>query len=68
VQDNGIGFSQRDAEKIFNVFTRLHGRDQYTGTGIGLSIVKKVVENHHGFIYATSEEGKGSTFNILLPK
>lgn len=67
VKDNGIGFNQEDAERIFNVFTRLHAKDQYSGTGIGLSIVKKVVENHQGFVYAYSEEGKGATFNVLLP-
>jgi signal transduction histidine kinase len=67
VSDNGIGFDQQDAERIFNMFTRLHGRYEYSGTGVGLSIVKKVVENHHGFIKATSEPGKGSTFSLLLP-
>jgi signal transduction histidine kinase len=67
VSDNGIGFDQQDAERIFNMFTRLHGKYEYSGTGVGLSIVKKVVENHHGFIKATSEPGKGSTFSLLLP-
>jgi len=68
IQDNGIGFDQQHADRIFNVFTRLHGKDQYAGTGIGLSIVKRVVENHRGFVWATSEEGKGATFNVLLPR
>jgi PAS domain S-box-containing protein len=67
VADNGIGFDQKDAEKIFKVFTRLHSSDLYTGTGIGLSIVWKVVESHNGFIWAESTPGVGSTFNILLP-
>jgi PAS domain S-box-containing protein len=67
VCDNGIGFDQNDAERIFNVFTRLHGNKEYPGTGIGLSIAKKVVENHHGYIYAKSEQGKGSCFCVLLP-
>jgi PAS domain S-box-containing protein len=67
VCDNGIGFDQENAERIFNVFTRLHGNKEYPGTGIGLSIAKKVVENHHGFIYAKGEAGKGACFSILLP-
>lgn len=67
VCDNGIGFDPSEAERIFNVFTRLHGHSEYQGTGIGLSIVKKVVENHNGFIYARSEEGKGACFLVLLP-
>lgn len=67
VCDNGIGFDQSDAERIFNVFTRLHGNKEYPGTGIGLSIAKKVVENHHGYIYAKGESGKGACFSVLLP-
>lgn len=67
VKDNGIGFAQADAERIFNVFTRLHGRSEYKGTGIGLSIVRKVVQNHNGHIWARSEEGKGASFYLLLP-
>ena len=67
VKDNGIGFEQDDAERIFNVFTRLHGNAEYRGSGVGLSIVRKVVENHHGYVWAESALGKGATFNILLP-
>lgn len=67
VKDNGIGFDQQDADRIFNVFQRLHGNSQYKGTGIGLSIARKVAENHHGHIWASSEPGKGATFNVLLP-
>jgi PAS domain S-box-containing protein len=67
VKDNGIGFDQQDAERIFHVFTRLHGKAEYPGTGIGLSIVQKVVDNHNGHIWAESEPGKGSSFKILLP-
>lgn len=67
IRDNGIGFEQKEAERIFNVFTRLHGNSEYKGTGIGLSIVHKVIENHHGFITAESSPGAGATFIIYLP-
>lgn len=67
ITDNGIGFEQQYAERIFKVFQRLHGRSEYPGTGIGLAIVQKVVENHRGFITAASEPGKGAIFNIFLP-
>lgn len=67
ITDNGIGFEQQHAERIFKVFQRLHGRSEYPGTGIGLAIVQKVVENHHGFITAVSEPEEGSTFKVYLP-
>ena len=67
VSDNGIGFEQQYSEKIFEVFQRLHGKNEYSGTGIGLSIVKKIVENHEGIITANSELNKGTTFNIYIP-
>jgi signal transduction histidine kinase len=67
VGDNGIGFEQADAERIFNVFTRLHGNTEYRGTGVGLSIVQKIVENHQGSIWAESSPGEGARFKILLP-
>jgi two-component system CheB/CheR fusion protein len=66
VEDNGIGFDDRYKEKIFGIFQRLHN-NHYQGTGIGLAICKKIVDNHHGFIRAESSEGKGATFIILLP-
>lgn len=67
VADNGIGFEQKDAERIFNIFTRLHGNAEYSGNGVGLSIVRKVAENHGGYLWAESEPDKGSTFKVLLP-
>ncbi|HEV7333069.1 MAG TPA: PAS domain-containing protein [Flavisolibacter sp.] len=67
VKDNGIGFEQVDAERIFNVFTRLHGNAEYKGTGVGLSIAKKVMENHQGFIWAESQPGVGTSFKMLFP-
>lgn len=65
--DNGIGFSQEYAEKIFNIFQRLHGKKAFEGTGIGLATCRKIVQNHGGYIYATSVKGEGATFHILLP-
>lgn len=67
VEDNGIGFDEQHAERIFGVFQRLHTAQQYSGTGIGLAIVKKIVERHRGRVWATSSIGKGSIFNFSLP-
>jgi signal transduction histidine kinase len=67
ISDNGIGFEQQYSEKIFEVFQRLHGRSEYQGTGIGLAIVKKIVENHNGIITAKGEQDKGATFDIYIP-
>ncbi len=68
VKDNGIGFDEKYANKIFNIFQRLHGRSVYEGTGIGLAICKKIVANHKGYITAKSKEGVGSEFIITLPQ
>ena len=67
VSDNGIGFEPEYGEKIFEVFQRLHGRDKYSGTGIGLAIVKKIIDNHGGYISASGQPGKGAAFDIYLP-
>src|SRR5215203_59594 len=67
IKDNGVGFDQVYAEKIFKLFQRLHTKTDKPGTGIGLTICKKIVDNHNGFIKATSEINKGTTFEIYLP-
>ena len=67
ISDNGIGFEKEFSEKIFELFQKLHGKEEYPGTGIGLAIVKKIVENHHGIINATSVLNEGTTFNIFIP-
>lgn len=68
ISDNGIGFQQEYADKIFDLFTRLHHRNEYSGTGIGLATCKKIIQNHNGIIKASSIAGKGSVFYIYLPE
>ena len=67
VKDNGIGFDEKYAERIFSIFQRVHDPNEFTGTGIGLTICRRIVEQHHGQITATSEVGEGTTFYLTLP-
>lgn len=67
ITDNGIGFDNIYSTKIFEVFQKLHGKEEYAGTGIGLAIVKKIIDNHNGLITANSKPKKGTTFNIYIP-
>ena len=67
IEDNGIGFEQKYSEQIFDMFTRLHHSSEYEGTGIGLALCKKIVEEHNGFISAISKVDEGSTFIVSLP-
>jgi len=67
VNDNGIGFDQQFAEEIFLIFHRLNDHQQYSGTGIGLALCKRIVDNHMGEIFTEGAENKGATFNIILP-
>jgi len=67
IKDNGIGFEQKYADDIFTLFKRLNSYDKFEGTGIGLSICKKIVDQHKGVISATSNLGIGTTFVISLP-
>lgn len=68
IADNGIGFENEYSSKIFELFQRLHGKNEFSGTGIGLSIVKKIVTNHNGFIIADGKPNVGATFTLFMPK
>ncbi|MBO0952780.1 PAS domain-containing protein [Fibrella sp. HMF5405] len=67
ITDNGIGFDEKYLDRIFQVFQRLHSKTAYPGTGVGLAICRKVIENHRGAITATSKPGEGATFSVYLP-
>jgi signal transduction histidine kinase len=67
LKDNGIGFSNENASRIFTIFQRLRGRSEFEGAGIGLSVCKKVVEGHHGIIEASGVPDQGASFEIILP-
>jgi light-regulated signal transduction histidine kinase (bacteriophytochrome) len=67
VEDNGMGFEQKDAERIFQMFQRLNDKNAYPGTGIGLALCRKIMQLHNGFISAESEVGKGSIFHCYFP-
>ena len=68
ISDNGIGFEEEYSRKIFQIFQRLHSKAEYPGTGIGLSICKKIVDHHKGVIYAEGKPMQGATFTIILPE
>ncbi len=67
IKDNGIGFDPQYAKQIFEIFQRLNCESEYSGSGIGLALCKKVINNHHGVIFAESTEGEGSSFHLVLP-
>jgi PAS domain S-box-containing protein len=67
VEDNGIGFDEKYSDKIFAVFQRLHGRNEYEGTGVGLAVCRRIADRHHGTIIAKSKPGEGATFIVTLP-
>jgi len=67
VRDNGIGFEQKHADRIFKIFERLHGREEYEGTGIGLAVCRKIAERHGGRIMAEGIPNQGATFTVDLP-
>jgi signal transduction histidine kinase len=67
IQDNGIGFEEKYQEKIFAVFQRLHGRNEYEGTGVGLAVCRRITDRHGGSITAHSKPGQGASFVITLP-
>jgi light-regulated signal transduction histidine kinase (bacteriophytochrome) len=67
VTDNGIGFDEKYSDRIFELFQKLHSQEEYAGSGIGLSLCKKIIEDHDGWISVTSRPNEGSTFNVFIP-
>ena len=67
ISDNGIGIDKKDTDKIFGIFKRLHAKSEYSGTGIGLSVCKRIINKNGGEIWVESEPGKGSTFKFTIP-
>jgi light-regulated signal transduction histidine kinase (bacteriophytochrome) len=68
VTDNGIGFDEKYLDRIFTIFQRLHGRQEYEGTGVGLAVCRRIVERHGGYITAESKPGEGARFLVTIPQ